>query len=135
MTSFLQICDIITLTAGKWKDIISAPIPPGGGKVLEVQAIRKTEAIMENDSNTLRRLKTIEGHLRGVIRMVEEDSYCIDVIRQIQAVEAALNKVSAQILEGHLNSCVTTAIKGNNPKERERVLKEITEVFEMSTKV
>ena len=90
---------------------------------------------MENDSNTLRRLKTIEGHLRGVIRMVEEDAYCIDVIRQIQAVEAALNKVSAQILEEHLSSCVTTAIKGNNPKERERVLKEITEVFEMSTKV
>jgi len=85
--------------------------------------------------NTLRRLKTIEGHLRGVIRMVEEEAYCIDVIRQIQAVEAALNKVSAQILENHLNSCVTTAIQGNNAKERERVLKEITEVFEMSTKV
>ena len=89
---------------------------------------------MENE-NTLRRLKTVQGHLKGVIRMVEDDEYCIDVIRQIQAVEAALNKVSAQILENHLNSCVTTAIKGNNPKERERVLKEITEVFEMSTKV
>jgi DNA-binding FrmR family transcriptional regulator len=89
---------------------------------------------MEND-NTLRRLKTVEGHLRGVIRMVEEDAYCIDVIRQIQAVEAALNKVSAQILEGHLSSCVTTAIQGNNKAERERVLKEISEVFEMSTKV
>lgn len=89
---------------------------------------------MENE-NVLRRLKTIEGHLRGVIRMVEEDSYCIDVIRQIQAVESALNKVSTQILSNHLDSCVTTAIQGNNPKERERVLKEITEVFEMSTKV
>ncbi|MFM8368389.1 MAG: hypothetical protein ACKOBD_06495 [Chloroflexota bacterium] len=43
--------------------------------------------------------------------------------------------MSAQILEGHLNSCVTTAIQGNDKKERERVLKEITEVFEMSTKV
>ena len=85
--------------------------------------------------NTLRRLKTIEGHLRGITRMVEEDAYCIDVIRQIQAVEAALNKVSAQILEGHLNSCVTTAIQGSNKTERERVLKEITEVFEMSSKV
>jgi DNA-binding FrmR family transcriptional regulator len=84
---------------------------------------------------TLRRLKTIEGHLRGVIRMVEEDAYCIDVIRQIQAVDAALNKVSAQILENHLNSCVITAIKGNNVKEREKVLKEIAEVFEMSAKV
>lgn len=87
------------------------------------------------NENAIRRLKTVEGHLRGVIRMVEDDTYCIDVIRQIQAVEAALNKVSAQILEGHLNACVTTAIQGSDKKERERVLKEITEVFEMSTKV
>ena len=89
---------------------------------------------MEND-NTLRRLKTVEGHMRGVIRMVEEDAYCIDVIRQIQAVEGALNKVSAQILENHLNSCVITAIRGEDPKERERVLKEITDVFEQANKV
>jgi len=89
---------------------------------------------MEND-NAIRRLKIIEGHLRGVIRMVEEDTYCIDVIRQIQAVEAALNKVSTKILEDHLNSCVITAVQGTDKKERERVLKEIAEVFEMSTKV
>lgn len=85
--------------------------------------------------NTIRRLKTVEGHLRGVTRMVEEQAYCIDVIRQIQAIEAALNKVSAKILEDHLNSCVITAIKGNDRKERERVLKEIREVFEMANKV
>jgi CsoR family transcriptional regulator, copper-sensing transcriptional repressor len=83
----------------------------------------------------LRRLKTITGHLGGVVRMVEDDAYCVDVIRQIQAVQAALNKVSAQILEDHLNSCVITAIQGDDPAERERVLKEISEVFEMSTKV
>ncbi|MEY2817961.1 MAG: hypothetical protein RL275_1424, partial [Chloroflexota bacterium] len=106
----------------------------GGGKRKVIRRILNLEVTMDNES-TLRRLKTVEGHLRGVIRMVEEDAYCIDVIRQIQAVEAALNKVSAQILEGHLNSCVTTAIQGNDKKERERVLKEITEVFEMSTKV
>jgi len=87
------------------------------------------------NSDTLQRLKTVEGHLRGIIRMVEEDAYCIDIIRQIQAVEAALNKVSAQILEGHLNSCVITAVQGDEPRERERVLKEITEVFEMANKV
>lgn len=90
---------------------------------------------MKDSDNALRRLKTVEGHLRGVIRMVEEEAYCIDVIRQIQAVEAALNKVSTQILENHLDSCVTTAIQGPNPKERERVLKEIAEVFAMSSKV
>ena len=114
--------------------IILYPSPRGGGKNCLVVFICIEEVFMENDS-TIRRLKTIEGHLRGVIRMVEEDAYCIDVIRQIQAVEAALNKVSSKILEDHLNSCVITAIQGNDRKERERVLKEITEVFEMSTKV
>ena len=89
---------------------------------------------MKNEE-TLQRLKIAAGHLGGVIRMVEEDAYCIDIIRQIQAVEGALNKVSAQILGNHLNSCVITAVQGNDKKERERVLKEITEVFEMSTKV
>lgn len=72
--------------------------------------------------------------MKGIIRMVEEDAYCIDVIRQIQAVEAALNKVSAHILEEHLNSCVITAVRGDSEPERERVLKEIAEVFAMSNK-
>jgi DNA-binding FrmR family transcriptional regulator len=90
---------------------------------------------MKKNQDTLSRLKTIQGHLAGVIRMVEADEYCIDVIRQVQAVGSALNKVSAQILENHLNSCVTAAVQGNNPRERERVLKEITEVFEMSSRV
>jgi DNA-binding FrmR family transcriptional regulator len=89
---------------------------------------------MANES-TVRRLKTIEGHVRGIARMAEEGAYCIDLIRQIRAVEAALNKVSSQILEEHLNSCVITAIQGEDPKERERVLKEISEVFEMANKV
>ena len=86
-------------------------------------------------TDTLRRLKTIEGHLRGVIRMVEEDAYCIDVIRQIQAVQSALNKVSKLVLEGHMNSCMITAIRGDDAGERERVLKEIAEVYEAATKV
>jgi DNA-binding FrmR family transcriptional regulator len=89
---------------------------------------------MENN-DTLKRLKIVEGHMRGVIRMLEEGAYCIDVIRQIQAIQAALNKVSTGILEDHLNSCVTTAIRGEDPAERERVLKEITDVFETATKV
>ena len=84
--------------------------------------------------NALRRLKTIEGHIRGVQRMVEDETYCIDVIRQIQAVQAALNKVSTMILEEHLNSCLITAVRGEDPAERERVLKEIANVFEASTK-
>jgi DNA-binding FrmR family transcriptional regulator len=82
----------------------------------------------------LKRLKSAEGHLRGVIRMVEEGVYCIDIIRQIQAVQAALNKINATILENHLNSCVITAIRGEDPNDRERVLREIADVYEMATK-
>ncbi|HLE15224.1 MAG TPA: metal-sensitive transcriptional regulator [Anaerolineales bacterium] len=82
----------------------------------------------------LKRLKTIEGHVRGIERMLEDQAYCIDIIRQIQAVQAALNKVSTQILEEHMNSCLITAVRGENPDERERVLKEITQVFETATR-
>lgn len=87
------------------------------------------------NTDALARLKTVEGHIRGIERMVEEEAYCIDVIRQIQAVQSALNKISTQILEGHVNSCLITAIRGDDPAERERVLHELTEVFETATKV
>jgi DNA-binding FrmR family transcriptional regulator len=89
---------------------------------------------MQDQQETLRRLRNSAGHLEGVIKMVERDAYCVDVIRQIQAVQASLNKVSAHILDNHLHSCVTTAIRGDSPDERERVLREISEVFEMSSK-
>ena len=90
--------------------------------------------VMKNEE-AHKRLKNIEGHVRGIERMVENDAYCIDVIRQIQAVQAALNKVSTMVLEGHLNSCLITAVRGDNPDERERVLKEISDVFETATRV
>ncbi len=82
-----------------------------------------------------KRLKTLEGHVRGIQRMLEEDAYCIDVIRQIQATQAALNKVSQKVLEEHMHSCVITAVRGEDADERERVLSEITEVYEAATKV
>jgi DNA-binding FrmR family transcriptional regulator len=81
------------------------------------------------------RLKNIEGHVRGIERMVEEDAYCIDIIRQIQAVQSALNKISTMVLENHLNSCVITAVRGDDPNERERVLTEVAEIFDAATKV
>ncbi|MCZ7553250.1 MAG: metal-sensitive transcriptional regulator [Anaerolineales bacterium] len=89
---------------------------------------------MKND-NSLRRLKTIEGHVRGIQRMIQEEAYCIDVIRQVQAVQAALNRVSSEILENHLNSCLITAVRGEDVAERERMLHEIIDVFETSQKV
>lgn len=81
----------------------------------------------------LNRLKTIEGHIRGIQKMVEADAYCIDIITQAQAIQAALDKFSAGLLESHLNSCVTTAIKGDDSAERERVLGELMTVFSHGT--
>ncbi len=89
---------------------------------------------MERD-DTLHRLKNITGHIHGVERMVENGAYCIDLLRQIQAVQAALNKVSTNILNNHLHSCLITAVRGDDPEERERVLKEIIEIYETATKV
>jgi CsoR family transcriptional regulator, copper-sensing transcriptional repressor len=83
------------------------------------------------NDDVVKRLKNIEGHVRGIEQMVENDIYCIDVIKQIHAVQAALDKVSGIILEGHLHSCLITAVRGENPDERERVLAEIADVFEM----
>lgn len=81
------------------------------------------------------RLKTIEGHIRGIQRMVEQDAYCIDVISQIHAVQSALNKISKNILEDHLNSCLIEAIRGEDQARRDKVLQEIVDVFEAATKV
>jgi len=82
-----------------------------------------------------RRLKSISGHVAGIERMVDQDTYCIDVIKQVQAVQAALNKVNDLILENHLHTCVIDAVRGSNPKEREKVLDEIVGVFEMAQKI
>ncbi len=86
-------------------------------------------------TDTLRRLKNVEGHLRGIERMVDDDAYCIDVIRQISAAQAALSRLSSRVLHDHLHSCLITAVRGEDPGERERVLKEIGEVYELASKV
>ena len=80
------------------------------------------------------RLASAAGHIRGIERMVNDDVYCIDVIQQIQAVQAALSKVSTLLLDNHLRTCVTTAIQGDNAAERERMLQEITSVFSVGKK-
>lgn len=91
--------------------------------------------MMHDNQDLIRRLKTAECHLRGIQRMLDEGEYCIDVIRQIQAVQSSLNKISSQILDRHLNSCLVTAVQGEDPTERERVLKEIIDVYETATRV
>ncbi len=89
----------------------------------------------EQRTTVVKRLRSIAGHVNGIERMVGEGAYCIDVIKQVQAVQAALNKVNDLILENHLNTCVIEAVRGDNKKERERVLGEIIDVFEMAQKI
>jgi DNA-binding FrmR family transcriptional regulator len=88
----------------------------------------------EETTKIVNRLKSIEGHVRGVEKMIEEGAYCIDVVNQIDAIQSALNKVSGLVLDKHLHTCVTTAIRGDDPAERERVIDEIMGVFNAKNK-
>lgn len=83
-------------------------------------------------ADTLRRMKTVEGHVRGIERMLENEAYCIDVIRQIQAVQAALTKISVSVLDEHMQTCLSNSLDG---VQRDQMLREITEVYEMASKV
>jgi DNA-binding FrmR family transcriptional regulator len=89
----------------------------------------------EVTTDILNRLKSIEGHVRGIQRMVESGVYCVDIVNQILAVQRALQKVNGMVLDRHLHTCVTTAIRGNDPDERERVIGEIMGVFEATGKL
>ena len=88
----------------------------------------------EETQKVLNRLKSIGGHVRGVEKMVEEGAYCMDIVTQIGAIQAALQKVSATILDRHLHTCVISAIRGEDPNERERVIGEIMDVFNAKSK-
>ena len=89
----------------------------------------------EHKQAIVNRLNSIEGHVRGIQRMVEEDAYCIDIIHQNLAVQRALEKVNGLILERHLQTCVTRAIQGDEPGEQERVIQEIMTVFAATSKL
>ena len=89
----------------------------------------------EVKQDVVNRLRSVKGHLQGILTMVEDDQYCIDVINQVQAVQAALSKVNLMVLDDHMHSCVTEAIRSEDPTERERVLDEIHHVFAKRSKL
>lgn len=78
----------------------------------------------------LNRLKRVEGQVRGIARMVEDDRYCIDVLTQIRAVRAALNKVETEILKGHLSHCIEGAIVSGDKAEQRAKAAELIELLE-----
>jgi DNA-binding FrmR family transcriptional regulator len=83
-------------------------------------------------SSRLKRLNRIEGQVRGLSRMVEEDRYCIDIVTQIAAVRAALRRVEESVLRDHIDHCVRHAIASGDKAEQEQKVAELMEVLSRS---
>lgn len=79
--------------------------------------------------NLLARLGRIEGQVRGIARMVDEDKYCVDILTQIAAIRAALDRVAAGVLEDHVKGCVADAVPTEEGKERIEELLQVVERF------
>lgn len=77
----------------------------------------------------LRRLNRIEGQVRGIARMVEEDRYCMDIVTQISAVHAALRRLEEEVLKEHVSHCVGQAINSGDPSEQHEKLTELTDLL------
>lgn len=80
----------------------------------------------ERQNDVLKRLSYIEGHVAGIRKMVEEDKYCVDILRQTHAVRKSLEKLEAIILEGHMRTCVPEGIKGDR---EEAVIEELLQLY------
>ena len=80
-------------------------------------------------ASTLKRLKRIEGQVRGLARMVEDDRYCIDIVTQIGAVRAALRRVEEEILRDHVAHCVEHAISSGDKSDQRRKVAELMDVM------
>jgi DNA-binding FrmR family transcriptional regulator len=83
----------------------------------------------EAKSSVLKRLRRIEGQVRGLSRMVEQDRYCIDVVTQLAAVRAALRRAEEEILADHVDHCVVYAIKSGNALEQRKKVAELMQVL------
>ena len=77
-----------------------------------------------------RRLNRIEGQVRGLSRMLDEDRYCIDILQQIQAVKVALKKAETELLRVHARECVDEALRSGTIRERRDKIVELVELFE-----
>ena len=86
---------------------------------------------MQNDTKAacLKRLNRIEGQVRGIGRMIDEDRYCIDVLTQIAAARAALRRVEDEVLRDHVAHCVEHAIASGDAEDQRRKVAELMDVF------
>jgi DNA-binding FrmR family transcriptional regulator len=88
----------------------------------------------ETKASALKRLGRIEGQVRGLAKMVEEDRYCIDVVTQISAVTAALRRVEEEVLKDHVGHCVEHAISSGNKNEQRKKVAELMAVLVRSNR-
>ncbi|WP_059104891.1 metal-sensitive transcriptional regulator [Shouchella shacheensis] len=87
--------------------------------------------VQPNKQQLLNRLKRIEGQVRGVHKMIDEDKYCVDILHQITAIQSAMNKVSLALMEDHTHHCVANAIKEGNKDE---AIQELMDVMKRMVK-
>lgn len=80
-------------------------------------------------AKALKNLNRVEGQIRGIAKMVEDDRYCIDVVTQIEAARAALARIESDLLRQHLSHCVHRAMNSKNVGEQEKVIEELVGVF------
>ena len=99
----------------------------------EAAPTTRTTSYAADKAKILARLRRIEGQVRGVTRMVEEDKYCVDVLTQISAIVAALRGTGLLVLEDHIRGCVLGTC-GHGHEDREEILEELTEAIERFTK-
>jgi DNA-binding FrmR family transcriptional regulator len=85
-------------------------------------------------ASTLKRLRRIEGQVRGLARMVEDDRYCIDVVTQLSAVRAALRAVEEEVLRDHASHCIEHAIASGNKADQRRKVAELMDVVRRSAR-
>jgi DNA-binding FrmR family transcriptional regulator len=86
-----------------------------------------TRGYSEQKDNYAKRLRRIEGQVRGIARMIEEDKYCIDVLTQISAANSALRSVALNLLDEHLNHCVTRAVAEEGPEAPQQTRAKLAE--------
>jgi CsoR family transcriptional regulator, copper-sensing transcriptional repressor len=94
------------------------------------QDIYQKAVTMENSLNTIKRLNRIEGQVRGIVRMLEDDRYCIDVLHQIQAIKAALARAESEILKGHAANCIGAAIGAGDLELQREKISELVDLFD-----
>jgi DNA-binding FrmR family transcriptional regulator len=88
----------------------------------------------DEKDDLLKRLRRVEGQVRGLQRMIESDTYCIDVLTQVSAVTKALQSVAVNLLDEHLRHCVSDAVQSGDRAESERIITEASRAIERLVK-